>query len=86
MANNKYTSCDVVGGGKIFLIDNKDGKKFKIIKMSAEEIRIKTDLQLKLDDIVELKIILNSILFDIDIDAKGKVVEKLEPTEKLMKL
>ena len=82
MSNNKYTSCDVVGGGKIFLKDTKNGRKFKIIIMSAEEIRIKTDLQLELDDLVDLKIILNSILFDIDIDAEGKVVEILDTTNK----
>ena len=82
MSNNKYTSCDVVGGGKIFLKDTKNGRKFKIIIMSAEEIRLTTDLKLELDDIVDLKIILNSILFDIDIDAMGKVVEILDTTNK----
>ena len=82
MANSKYSSCDVVGGGKVFLKDTKDGKKFKIIEMSAEEIKILTDLQLELESIVDLKIILNSIIFDIDIDASGKVVEKLDTTEK----
>ena len=82
MSNNKYPSCDVVGGGKVFLKDTKNGEKFKIIEMSAEEIKIKTDLQLELDTIVDLKIILNSVLFDIDIDAMGNVVEKLESSQK----
>jgi hypothetical protein len=79
--NNKYTSCDVVGRGKVFLKNTERGEKFKIIEMSAVEIKIKTSLQLELDTIVNLKIILNSILFDIDVDATGKVVEKLESTE-----
>jgi len=82
MPNNKYPSCEVVGGGKVFIKDTKNGGKFKIIRMSAEEIEIKTSIQLELDTIVDLKIILNSILFEMDIDAMGKVVEKLEPTEK----
>ncbi|HEY8889511.1 MAG TPA: hypothetical protein VIM70_04605 [Clostridium sp.] len=82
MSINKYPSCEVAGGGKVFLKGTKNGEKFKIIRMSAEEIEIKTTMQLELDTIVDLKIILNSILFKIDIDAVGKVVEKLEPTEK----
>lgn len=82
MPNNKYPSCDVAGGGKVFLKGTKNGEKFKIIKMSAEEIEIKTSMKLELDTIVDLKIILNSILFEIDLNAVGKVVEKLDPTEK----
>lgn len=82
MPDNKYTSCDVLGGGKVFLKDNKHGEKFKIIEMSAEEIKIETDFKLELNDIVHLKIVLNSVLFNIDIDAKGKVVEKLDIAEK----
>jgi len=80
--NNGYQSCNIVGGGKVFLKDTKKAKKFKVIEMSAEEIKIETNLQLELDTIVHLKIILNSILFNIYIDAKGKVVEKIEPIEK----
>lgn len=79
--NNKYTSCDVVGGGKVFLKDSDNGAKFKIIEMSALEIKIKTSMKLELDTIVDLRIVLNSILFDIDLDAMGKVVEKLESIE-----
>ena len=82
MTSTKYTSCEVEGGGKVFLKNTDDGEKFKIIEMSAEEIKIKTSMQLELDTIVDLKIILNSILFNIDIDAMGKVVEKLESTDK----
>lgn len=80
--NNKYTSCDVVGGGKVFLKDSDNGGKFKIIEMSAVEIKINTSIELELDTIVDLKIVLNSILFDIDLDVTGKVVEKLESSEK----
>ena len=50
--------------------------------MSAEEIKIETDFRLELNDIVHLKIVLNSVLFNIDIDAKGKVAEKLDKAEK----
>ena len=82
MSNNKYPSCDVAGGGKIFLKNTKSGEKFKIIDMSAEEIKIKTSMQLELDTIVDLKISLDSLLFEIHVDAIGKVVEKLESTEK----
>ena len=82
VANNKYLSCNIVGGGKVFLKGNEEGEEFKIIEMSADEIKIETGLHLELDNIVKLKIILNSILFDIDIDAMGKVVEKLELKEK----
>lgn len=81
MSNDKYTSCDVLGGGKIFLKDAKKGEKFKIVEMSAEVIKIKTSMQLEVDNLVDLKIRLNSLLFEIDIDSVGKVVEKLEPTD-----
>ena len=82
MTNNKYPSCEIAGGGKVFLKDTKNGEKFKIIRMSAENIEIKTSMQLEVGTLVDLKIILNSILFEMDINAKGKVVGKLEPTEK----
>lgn len=82
MSNNKYVSCDIVGGGKVFLKNSENGENFKIIEMSAEEIKIKTSMKLELDNMVEFKIILDSILFEIDIDAKGKVVEKLDSTDK----
>jgi len=82
MAGNKYTSCEVVGGGKVFLKNTEDGEKFKIIEMSAEEIKIKTSMLLELEDLVDLKIVLNSILFNIDIDAMGVVVGKLEAADK----
>ena len=82
MSNNKYPSCDIAGGGKIFLEDSKNGEKFKIIEISAEEIKIKTDIKLELNTIVDLNIVLDSVLFEIDIKAVGKVVEKLESTEK----
>ncbi len=49
--------------------------------MSAEVIKIKTSMQLEVDNLVDLKIRLNSLLFEIDIDSMGKVVEKLEPTD-----
>jgi len=74
--NNVYQSCNIVGSGKIFIKDIKKAEKFKIVEMSAEKIKIETDSQLELDTIVHLKIILNSILFNIYIDAKGKVIEK----------
>ncbi|MBC8061917.1 MAG: hypothetical protein H7Y18_14790, partial [Clostridiaceae bacterium] len=61
MVNNKYPSCDVAGGGRVFLKGTKNGEKFKIIEMSAEEIKIKTNLQLELDAIVDLKISLDSV-------------------------
>ena len=82
MTNNKYPSCEIAGGSKVFLKDTKNGEKFKIIRMSAENIEIKTSMQLEVGTLVDLKIILNSILFEMDINAKGKVVGKLEPTEK----
>ncbi|MBC8060122.1 MAG: hypothetical protein H7Y18_05600 [Clostridiaceae bacterium] len=82
MEKNKYPSCDVAGGGKVFLKGTKNGEKFKIIEMSAEEIKIKTSMKLELDAIVDLNISLESFLFEIDLKAIGKVVEKLESTEK----
>ncbi|HEY5560622.1 MAG TPA: hypothetical protein VIK72_02515 [Clostridiaceae bacterium] len=81
MLNTKYISSKILGGGKAFIKDTKIGEKFTISEMSAEEIQIETSLQLDIDTIVKLKIRLDSILFEININALGKVVEKQEEAQ-----
>ena len=72
MSESKYVSCEVAGSGKL----NKD-VSFKIIELSAEKIRIKTDAPLEIGNSVNLDILLDSIIFQIEINAKGNVSEKI---------
>jgi len=73
MSVNKYTSCDVAGSGKL----NND-VSFKIMDLSAERVRIKTEAPLAINSNVSLDIMLDSGLFQIEIKAKGKVSKKID--------
>jgi len=62
MLENKYTSCDVAGSGKL----NKD-VSFKIIELSAEKVRIKTDAPIEIKSRVS-----------IDNKSKRNVLKKID--------
>lgn len=72
----QYPSCNVAGGGKIKLLGSENSADFKIINLSAAEIHLKTAMQIEENANVQLKIQLNGILFEVDIDALGKVTSR----------
>jgi len=73
MTTDKYTSCNVLGAGKL----NKD-VSFKIIDLSAEKVRIKTDAPIELNSSVNLDITLDEHIYQINIKANGSVSKKIE--------
>jgi hypothetical protein len=75
---NKYPSCDITGGGKIHVHTGDKGEKFKIITMSAEKLQIRTTANVNITDIVTLKVQINSDLFAVNINAIGKIVDKID--------
>ena len=78
MDSKKYASCNVSGDGKLYIENNKNADKFKIIDMSAEGIRIETLAELKEQMNIKLKIRLKGSPIDAYMDVKGKVKGKLE--------
>ncbi len=78
MDTKKYAICNVSGDGKLYIENNKNADKFKIIDMSAEGIRIETSAELKEQMNIKLKIRLKGSPIDAYMDIKGIVKEKLE--------
>ena len=77
-AKSKYPSCDVTGGGKIHVHTEDKGEKFRIITMSAELLQIRTTAKVEVGDIVTLKVQINSGLFEFDVNAVGKIIDKAD--------
>lgn len=75
---SKYPSCNVAGGGKLFIKPSGKEETFKIIDMSAAVIRVDTDAELEEGVTVGLKIKLNSLVFDVNIDASGRVIKRTQ--------
>lgn len=76
--NEKHPSCNILGRGVVYK-NTKDKKdKFKIIDMSAEYIRIKIDQSLELNSIINLSVKISVGILEMDVNAQGEVVEKLE--------
>jgi len=73
MSENRYTSCDVAGSGKL----NKD-VSFKIIELSAEKVRIKTDAPIEIKSRVSIDMALDAGLVQIKIKANGNVLKKID--------
>ena len=72
MITRNYPSCNIIGNGKL----NND-VSFKIIDLSAERIRIKTDAPIKIKHNVNLAVSLDAGLFEITIKSKGFVSQKV---------
>jgi hypothetical protein len=73
MKTEKYPSCEVSGSGKL----NKD-VSFKIIELSAEKVRIKTDAPIEIKSSVNLDMSLDAGLVEIKIKANGTVLKKID--------
>jgi hypothetical protein len=73
MSKTKYLSCDVQGKGTL----NND-LHFRIIELSAEHIRIRTDAPIKIDSQVHLDFSLDGGLFVIKVSCNGIVSRVVE--------
>lgn len=73
---NMYQSGYMAGGGKIHVHTCDKGEKFRIITMSAEKIQISTKANVKVSDIVTLKIQIKGDLCTVNIKAIGKILDK----------
>lgn len=73
MTTDKYPLCEVIGSGKL----NKD-VSFKIIELSAEKVRIKTDAPIKINSSVSLDMSLDAGPVQIKIISNGNVSDKID--------
>jgi len=78
MLNRKYPRCHIIGQGEFTDKLVAGTKKFEIVDISAAGVRIRTNAQLPEDSEIDMKIRFSGYIFEVILNAAGKVVRKRE--------
>jgi hypothetical protein len=78
-----YQRCEISGYGELFAESGHQGAPFKVLDISASGIRIATQHEMEVHDLVTLNIQLEGHLVEFSHKAKGKVAYRMTCGEQI---